>query len=313
MSSSALPIIPPATDQAAPPALEYSTSKSFGRMVFEDTFKNHRARAGILWIAVLVFFAVFAPFLANSHPILMKVNGRWSSPLLVDLTQTDATLLVAFAAAIVLMIAWGITWSQRLAILLWIIAVTLLLVWWPSLTEKSLPAPSMSLRILIGTVILLDLAVVIGILWRLAVPAKVKGILIGAMFLLAGPLLIFPIHPLLTFVAFFGRNLYLMMAIIGFVSWTGDARFVRAEFLRLRKQDFVQAAIAQGLPLRSILFRHMLPNAIAPVLVGASFGVASAILYEATLSFLGLGLVDEPSWGQLLNQVNGSVVGQLIC
>jgi peptide/nickel transport system permease protein len=118
---------------------------------------------------------------------------------------------------------------------------------------------------------------------------------------------------LLTFVAFLGpqgRNLYLMMAIIGFVTWTGDARFVRAEFLRLRKQDFVQAAVAQGLPLRSILFRHMLPNAIAPVLVGASFGVASAILYEATLSFLGLGLVDEPSWGQLLNQVIGSAGGK---
>jgi peptide/nickel transport system permease protein len=115
---------------------------------------------------------------------------------------------------------------------------------------------------------------------------------------------------LLTFVAFFGRNLYLMMAIIGFVTWTSDARFVRAEFLRLRKQDFVQAAIAQGLPLRSVLFRHMLPNGIAPVLVAASFGIASAILYEATLSFLGLGLVDEPSWGQLLNQVTGSAGGR---
>jgi peptide/nickel transport system permease protein len=107
---------------------------------------------------------------------------------------------------------------------------------------------------------------------------------------------------LLTFVAFFGRSLYLMMVIIGITGWTGYARFVRAEFLRLREQDFVQAAIASGLPLRSILFRHMLPNGIAPVLVAASFGIASAILAEATLSFLGLGLVDDPSWGQMLNQ-----------
>jgi len=96
-----------------------------------------------------------------------------------------------------------------------------------------------------------------------------------------------------------------MMAIIGLTSWTGNARFIRAEFLRLRKQDFVQAAIAAGLPLRSVLFRHMLPNGITPVLISASFGVASAILYESTLSFLGLGLVDEPSWGQLLNQALG--------
>lgn len=107
---------------------------------------------------------------------------------------------------------------------------------------------------------------------------------------------------LLTLVAFFGRSLYLMMVIIGLTSWSGYARFVRAEFLKLREQEFVQAGIACGLPLRSILFRHMLPNGIAPILVSASFGVASAILAEAVLSFLGLGLVDDPSWGQMLNQ-----------
>jgi peptide/nickel transport system permease protein len=107
---------------------------------------------------------------------------------------------------------------------------------------------------------------------------------------------------LLTLVAFFGRSLYLMMVIIGITSWSGYARFIRAEFLKLRSQEFVQAAIACGLPLRSILFRHMLPNGIAPILVSASFGVASAILAEATLSFLGLGPVDDPSWGQMLNQ-----------
>ncbi len=107
---------------------------------------------------------------------------------------------------------------------------------------------------------------------------------------------------LLTFVAFFGRSLYLMMVIIGLTGWTGYARFVRAEFLRLREQDYVQAAVACGLPLPSILFRHMLPNGVAPILVAASFGIASAILAEAMLSFLGLGLVDDPSWGQMLNQ-----------
>lgn len=107
---------------------------------------------------------------------------------------------------------------------------------------------------------------------------------------------------LLSFVAFFGRSIYMMMIIIGITSWSGYARYVRAEFLKLRQQDFVQSAIACGLPLRSILFRHMLPNGLAPLLVAASFGVASAILAEATLSFLGLGLIDDPSWGQMLNQ-----------
>ncbi|MDD5114178.1 MAG: ABC transporter permease, partial [Methylobacter sp.] len=84
--------------------------------------------------------------------------------------------------------------------------------------------------------------------------------------------------------------------------WSGYARFVRTEFLKLRKQDYVQAAVASGLPLTSILFRHMLPNGVAPLLVSVSFGIAGAILAEATLSFLGLGVVDAPSWGAMLDQ-----------
>jgi peptide/nickel transport system permease protein len=107
---------------------------------------------------------------------------------------------------------------------------------------------------------------------------------------------------LLTFVAFYGRSLYIMMMIIGITSWPIYARYTRAEFLKLREQEFVQAAIASGVALPALLLRHMLPNGIAPVLVAGSFGVASAILAEATLSFLGLGLIDEPSWGQMLNQ-----------
>jgi peptide/nickel transport system permease protein len=110
---------------------------------------------------------------------------------------------------------------------------------------------------------------------------------------------------LLAFVAAFGANLYIMMVIIGVTGWVGYALFIRAEFLKLRNQDFVQAARAAGLPLRSILFRHMLPNGVAPVLVAASFGVASAILYESTLSFLGIGLTEESSRGRLLNQALG--------
>ncbi len=101
------------------------------------------------------------------------------------------------------------------------------------------------------------------------------------------------------------RNTYVMMAIIGCVTWTGAARFTRAEFLRLRNQDFVQAAKAVGLPLRSVLFKHMLPNGVTPVLVDASFAVAAAILFEAALSFLGLGPEEQASWGRLLSDASG--------
>jgi peptide/nickel transport system permease protein len=107
---------------------------------------------------------------------------------------------------------------------------------------------------------------------------------------------------LLALAAIFGADIYLIVILIGLTGWTGDARFIRAEFLRLRKLDFVQAAVAVGLPLRSVLFKHMLPNGITPVLVSSSFGVASAILLESTLAFLGLSKAEQPSWGQLLNQ-----------
>ncbi|MBX2852317.1 MAG: ABC transporter permease, partial [Phycisphaeraceae bacterium] len=107
---------------------------------------------------------------------------------------------------------------------------------------------------------------------------------------------------LIMIVAFYGRSLVLMMVVIGLTGWVGYAYFVRAEFLKLRKMDYVMAARASGTPLYLILFKHMLPNGVAPVLVGASFGIAGGIMTEATLSFLGLGLENEPSWGQMLNQ-----------
>lgn len=102
------------------------------------------------------------------------------------------------------------------------------------------------------------------------------------------------------------RNTYVMMAIIGCLSWTGAARFTRAEFMKLRNQDFVQGARASGLPLRSVLFRHMLPNGVTPVLVDASFAIAGAIIAEATLSYLGLGPDNQASWGKLLSSATGT-------
>jgi peptide/nickel transport system permease protein len=107
---------------------------------------------------------------------------------------------------------------------------------------------------------------------------------------------------IITIVAFFGPGLFNIMIIIGITGWTGNARFVRAEFFKLRSQDFVRAAQSLALPLQSILFRHILPNGIAPVLVNATFGIAGAIFIEAALSFLGFGVAPPtPSWGQMLN------------
>jgi len=106
---------------------------------------------------------------------------------------------------------------------------------------------------------------------------------------------------ILTVVALLPPSIYNIMIIIGITSWMGTTRFVRAEFLALREQDFVVAAKALGLPAWRIIFLHMVPNAIAPVLVSAIIGVASAILTESALSFLGFG-VQPPyaTWGNIL-------------
>lgn len=101
------------------------------------------------------------------------------------------------------------------------------------------------------------------------------------------------------------RNTYVMMAIIGCFTWTGAARFIRAEFMKLRETDYIQAARALGLPLWSILFKHMLPNGVTPVLVESSFLIAAAILIEAILSYLGLGPSGQASWGSLLRNASG--------
>ena len=91
------------------------------------------------------------------------------------------------------------------------------------------------------------------------------------------------------------------MIIIGLTSWMGVARLVRAEFLSLRERDFVLAARAIGARDARIIFRHILPNAISPVLVSATLGVAGAILTESALSFLGIGVQPPtPSWGNML-------------
>jgi peptide/nickel transport system permease protein len=106
---------------------------------------------------------------------------------------------------------------------------------------------------------------------------------------------------ILTVVALLPPSIYNIMAVIGLTTWMGTARFVRAEFLSLRERDFVIAAQAMGLPEWRIIARHLVPNAMAPVLVSASIDVASAILTESGLSFLGFG-VRPPfaTWGNIL-------------
>lgn len=341
--------------------------ESFTRRIWRKTWQGPGVRPGFVWVAVLVVMGVFAPFLANSMPLLMSKNGELSAPVLHYLTVEDAVVLAMFVLAVVLalipvdagkrvlLFAAGTALAALLANVL--VKPPAVMIYdqfrspayntgmdWKIMPpipyapqdylrdfgDTGLEAPLAAKALAQGRIHLMGteengadvfsrmihasrIALSIGLIATGI--ALVIGVILGGLMgyfsgivdMLGMRLVeIFESIPtlflLLTFVAFFGRSLYMMMVIIGVTSWSGYARYIRAEFLKLRRQDYVQAAIASGLPLQSILFRHMLPNGVAPLLVGVSFGVASAILAEATLSFLGLGLVDAPSWGQMLNQ-----------
>ncbi|MDG2206357.1 MAG: ABC transporter permease [Pirellulales bacterium] len=93
-----------------------------------------------------------------------------------------------------------------------------------------------------------------------------------------------------------------LMVVIGVFGWTGIARLTRAEFLKLKQLEYVTAAKALGFRWPRLMFRHILPNALAPVIVPITFGIAAAILIESTLGFLGIGNPDKTSWGRLLSE-----------
>lgn len=340
----------------------HTERQSLSAIIWQRTLDGVGVNLAFVWVGVLVFCAVFAPFLANSMPLLMIKDGVISAPVLHYLSVEDVWVLTAFLSALAVY-ALPVKISQRISLFLLALSVSAILcnLWvkppalviyddfraeaaqsaaWrvmppvpyaPSdylrdLGSKGLEAPfatdghthilgteengadvlsrmihacriSLSIGLIASGIALLIGVVVGGLMGYFSGIVDMLGMRLVEIFEDIPTLFL-----LLTFVAFFGRSLYMMMVIIGVTGWSGYARFVRTEFLKLRQQDYVQAAVASGLPLSSILFRHMLPNGVAPLLVSVSFGIAGAILSEATLSFLGLGVVDAPSWGQMLDQ-----------
>jgi len=106
---------------------------------------------------------------------------------------------------------------------------------------------------------------------------------------------------IITVASVLGPSIYNTMLVIGILTWPGIARLVRGQFLSLREQQFVLAARSIGVPPMQIMFRHLFPNVVGTVTVAATFGMANAILQEASLSFLGLGVqAPTPSWGNML-------------
>jgi len=111
---------------------------------------------------------------------------------------------------------------------------------------------------------------------------------------------------ILTAAAAFEPRLINIILILGFLSWTGMARLVRAQILSVKEEDYIMLARAVGVPQRRILIRHVIPNALTPVLVSAPMGISGAIMAEAGLSFLGIGVQDPmASWGGRAERARG--------
>ncbi len=128
------------------------------------------------------------------------------------------------------------------------------------------------------------------------------GIVDQALMRLVDLMLCFPtLFLILAVIAVLGPSIWNIMVVIGVTGWMGVARLVRAEFLSLREREFVVAARALGASDARLIWRHLMPNALTPVMVSATLGVAGAILTESALSFLGLGVQPPtPSWGNIL-------------
>lgn len=151
------------------------------------------------------------------------------------------------------------------------------------------------------------LAIVCGTLVGL-LAGYVGGTLDAILMRLVDLLLAFPrIFLVLLVIALWGPSIWLVIAVLGLTGWMSTARLVRAQVLSLREMEYVHAARVTGASTWRVLLAHVLPNAMAPVLVSGSLMIGNTILAESTLSFLGLGVqVPTPSWGAMLNEARAS-------
>jgi peptide/nickel transport system permease protein len=284
--------------------------------MWRELRRNGRAVFGLWVIGALALLALSADFIANDKPYYLSLDGERYAPIAIDygvqlgLREWPAPLL-----------------NQRMSEL----AQRADTVWWPPIPySPSVPdirgdvfePPSgahwlgtdglgrdvaagmihgIRIALLIGLVVVAIQAVV-GISFG-ALAGYYGGLVDLALSRIIELMLAIPTFFLLLVVAAtFPPSIWWVVAILGLTGWVGIARFVRGEFLKVRAMDYVAAAQSLGASDARIMLRHVLPNALAPVLVSMSFGVAGAILTESGLSYLGLGVpAEDVTWGSMLS------------
>jgi peptide/nickel transport system permease protein len=283
--------------------------RSYWRLVWRQFRRRRLAVAGLAVVAALGLVALLAPVLANDRPLVLWRQDGLYLPALVDSPSLQ-----------------GVDFSRRSEV-----AASARFVLYPPVPysptqydlDRMLEAPSrdhwlgtddrgrdVASRMIHGSRTSLSVGfVAVGIYLAIGILlGALAGFYGGAVDMVISRLyeimICFPTFFLiLAIMAFLPPSIFNVMVVIGATGWTGVARLVRGEFLKLRAQDFVTASRALGAKDSRVIFRHVLPNALAPVLVSATFGVAGAVLVESSLSFLGFGVPPPtPSWGDILSQ-----------
>jgi peptide/nickel transport system permease protein len=293
----------------------YGQSPNFAHIIWKRLRRDRFAMIGLYVIIILFIISYFAPVIANNKPIIMLWNDRWYFPAVTELTPFK----------------WFIKHPEihnlDYSLLKYDKSVSLLMPWIPyspyeiHLVDKLRPPSHKHLmgtddlgrdvcsRMIHGAGVSLKvgfiavaLALVIGV-FAGALAGYYGGMIDIITSRVIEVVMCFPFFFLiLAVIAFLPPSIYNIMLVIGITRWTSIARYSRGEFMRLRNQEFAEAARALGASDRKIILRHILPNSLAPVLVSATFGIANAILIEAALSFLGLGIQPPTaSWGGILS------------
>lgn len=301
-------------------------SRGYWGSVWLRYSRNRRGQVGFLFVLGMLFVSFLSPLLASNQPIVCRYEGRWYFPAVVEIFQSrspgshwlnksnpfnlpqfDAkTALAEDDFALWPLIPYhefeqGADYHQPPSAEHWLGTDEL----GRDVAARLVHGTTVSIKVgFVSMVIATLIGVVVGGLAGYF--GKWVDILISRMIEVV---VCFPVFFLiLSIMVWLEPNITNVMIVIGLTSWTSIARFTRGEFLRIKTMDYVSAARAMGVGNARIMFRHMLPNALSPVLVTVTFGVASAILVEAALSWLGFGVQPPaPSWGNMLRTAYDSL------
>lgn len=291
---------------------------SYGQLVWQQFRRSRLNRVALGIILFIVALALSADFIASDKPIVAHFEGRlYILPNLVsppELRVYDNSLLVGAMKAGDWAILPIVPWGQNTHDLTQVLAEPSSTHWLGTdpggrdVLARLIHGARVSLAVgVMAVVVLVAVGLAFGTL-AAYYGGWIDGLLMRVLEVVHSvPTLLLLVAMLAVLAPEGWTAVFSMMLVIGLIGWTGVARLVRGEILRVKTLDYVVASRAQGASDARIILQHILPNSVSPVLVSATFSMASAILLESALSFLGFGIPDDmASWGGLLNGARGN-------